>query len=183
MSVFVTSSTFLIFLEDSKRLFSSFLHNLPLKPLSCHVCTPKRVKQKAAGRWRLERQGVPHPCSRPASPAFNLAWHGCVYLSTGSGTAFILTTLVVVAFGWRSPVFGSILRRKGCLLRARHMHLRTWTTHRLPPSIAFASLHSNITILHSTSETICNQPRFILPYCPPIQLNSSLYPGFLNKTN
>jgi hypothetical protein len=49
------------------------------------------------------------------------------------------------------------------------MHLRTWTTHRLPPSMAFASIHSNSTILLLISETTCNQPLFILPYCPPIQ--------------
>lgn len=99
----------------------------------------------------------------------NLAWRLHLFEHRERHSIHSYTAVVVVAFGWRSPVFGSILRRKGCLLRARHMHLRTWTTHRLPPSMAFASLHSNITILLLISETICNQPLFILPYCPPIQ--------------
>jgi len=147
LSVFVTSSTFLLFLEAFFNFFAQFTAEAVVMP---SVCTPKRVKQKAAGRWRLERQGVPHPCSRPASPAFNLAWHGCVYLSTGSGTAFILTTLVVVAFGWRSPVFGSILRRKGCL---HHAIYDTCICEHGPPIACLPQLHLPASTATSQSST------------------------------
>ena len=141
---------FCFFLKTRKGFFAQFT----AEAVSHAICLHTEASQAESSGSMMEagerRQGVPHPCSRPASPAFNLAWRGCVYLSAGSDTAFILTTLVVVAFGWRSPVFGSILRRKGCL---HHAIYDTCICEHGPPIACLPQLHLPASTATSQSST------------------------------